>query len=101
MSVVSENGFSLEGKRVLITGAAGALGRAVSDVAESLGAELVLVDLAFSDDFRPDTEKHIVNLTDTNVVNSVLGGIKNVDAVLNIAGGFNMGPAVYLSLIHI
>ena len=56
---------------------------------------MVLVDLAFPDDFRPDTEKHIVNLTDTNVVNSVLGGIKNVDAVLNIAGGFNMGPAVY------
>ena len=109
MSVVGGKEFLLDGKRILITGAAGALGREVTAVAESLGAKTVLVDLAFPEGFREDSEKHIVNLSDAAAVNAVLGNLNDIDAVFNIAGGFNMGPTVYettsedwdLSLIHI
>ena len=95
MSVVGGKEFLLDGKRILITGAAGALGREVTAVAESLGAKTVLVDLAFPEGFREDSEKHIVNLSDAAAVNAVLGNLNDIDAVFNIAGGFNMGPTVY------
>lgn len=43
------NPFSLEGKTILITGAAGGIGRAVSVVCAKLGAKLILTDIKGDD----------------------------------------------------
>lgn len=83
---------ALQGKKVVITGAAGALGRAVTEVARKQGATAVLVDLMFPEGFEPEAEKHTVNLCDRDATLSTFAAIGPVDAVINLAGGFDMGP---------
>lgn len=82
----------LEQKTVIVTGANGALGRAVCEVAEELGATTVRLDIVFSDKAE---NCHEVDLTDPDAVSALLGGLGAFDAVLNIAGGFAMGEPAH------
>lgn len=84
----------LQNKVIVITGAAGGLGREVSRTAKEQGAELVLLDLAFPEELASDNT-HAVDLTDANAVKSVLQSIDRIDGLINVAGGFDMGPALY------
>ena len=84
-----------QGKRVLITGAAGVLGVAVGEHFARGGATLALLDVL------PIEAEHlnlICDLTDADAcvttvaqVTNALGGI---DILANIAGGFTMGDSV-------
>ncbi len=92
-------------KTVLITGAAGNLGRAVAKRFADEGATLIAVgstsqslDNAFPDD-RPNLSKVAVDLLDGDAVEAAVkpfvdapGGI---DMVCACAGGFDMGDPVY------
>ncbi|MDX1736096.1 MAG: SDR family NAD(P)-dependent oxidoreductase [Halioglobus sp.] len=78
----------LEGRRIIVTGANGALGRAVCDRAESLGARTERLDIAF--DSAADN-RHALDLTDSSAVGACLAAIGDFDALFNIAGGFAMG----------
>lgn len=95
------------GKVVLITGAAGNLGRAVAAAFATQGAHLALVDLneeglAEAQKALPGDCKVITVPTNLLKVDSVtacvatvqskLGGI---DVLANIAGGFTMGPLLH------
>ena len=93
-----------EGKRVFVTGAAGALGQAVSHYFVKRGARLVALD--YSDDllidaFPSQIEEHeylAVDLTSRVSCNKVLGPSVTgggVDVLCNIAGGFIMGEQVH------
>lgn len=94
-----------EGKNVLVTGAAGALGQAVFRHFEERGASLIaldysdeLLDSAFPD--RSGDHYFVsVDLTDRAACGEVLTGIVasagSVDVLCNIAGGFVMGEAVH------
>ena len=93
-----------EGKRVFVTGAAGALGQAVSHYFVKRGARLVALD--YSDDllidaFPSQIEEHeylAVDLTSRVSCNKVLGPSVaggGVDVLCNIAGGFIMGEQVH------
>lgn len=84
----------LQNKVIVITGAAGGLGREVSKTAQQQGAELVLLDLAFPEDLSADNT-HAVDLTNAEAVQTVLQGVGRIDGLINIAGGFDMGPALY------
>ncbi len=71
---------------VLITGAAGALGRAVAQRFERDGAQLVLVD------------RDEVDITDEAAVAAMVQGViaelGRIDALVHVAGGFEMGEGV-------
>ncbi len=84
----------LNGKRVLITGANGALGRVLVEVAASHGAAVVALDLAF-DGERGGVRQMTVDLTDGSATRACVREIGDIDVLFNIAGGFAMGATVH------
>jgi NAD(P)-dependent dehydrogenase (short-subunit alcohol dehydrogenase family) len=82
----------LENKTIIVTGANGALGRAACEVAETLGATTIRLDLEFAE---KGPNCHEVDLTDAAAVAALLGSLGPFDAVLNIAGGFAMGEPAH------
>lgn len=95
--------FDFSSKQVVITGAAGSLGRAVADAFGDAGAQLALLDI------REDILQEIygqrgavliaVDLTDPGsveaAVEKVVTQLGGIDVLANIAGGFTMGPRVH------
>ena len=86
--------MNLTGKIVAVTGANGALGKAVTAKAIELGAKVINLDLQFPDTGAPDNA-HIVDLTDAAATKALFEKIGPVDALLNVAGGFAMGASAY------
>ena len=84
----------MDGKVVVITGASGALGKVVAEVALARGAKVAGVDHAPSQ--LPATENRIelggVDLSDAaaakKAVDAVVAHFGRLDALVNIAGGF-------------
>lgn len=97
--------MSAAARTVMITGAAGHLGRAVAAAASAEGARLVLVDLrreALEQAYGPDDEKHLlapVNLLEQAQVDQVarqaVERFGRIDVLCNLAGGFRMGETVH------
>lgn len=84
----------LTGKKLIVTGAAGALGGAVARSAKAAGAEVVLLDVIDGFASSPGPV-HVVDLMDPDAVDTCFKGIGSFDAIANIAGGFDMGPTVH------
>ena len=90
---------------VLITGAAGNLGRAVANAFAERGANLVLVDLelqALKKAFGADDERRLIvpaNLLDQASVDAAvkkaIERFGRIDVLCNIAGAFRMGAPVH------
>jgi NAD(P)-dependent dehydrogenase (short-subunit alcohol dehydrogenase family) len=78
---------------VIVTGAAGNLGRAVAKAFSDLGATLVLLDA------KPGDSIVQTDLRDARsvqrAVNQALERHGRIDVLCNIAGGFRMGPALH------
>lgn len=91
--------MNLNGKTVVITGANGGLGKTVAEVARAQGATLVLLDVAFPaaelQQQSAGSTKFAVDLTDAQATRDCFEKIGKFDAVFNLAGGFDMGPAVH------
>lgn len=92
------------GKTVVVTGAAGALGRAVASEFGQLGASLVLVDIdgaqlrsSVSGDASlvKDARLVSVNLLDADALSKEMNALPPIDVLCNIAGGFSMGLPVH------
>ena len=88
-----ENPFSLEGKTVLITGAASGIGRATAKECAKMGASLVLLDLnaAGLDSVKAEIGDDAiltfaVNLTDYDLLCSTVGQLPKLDGVFSNAG---------------
>ena len=87
-------------RTVMLTGAAGNLGRAVAGAFANAGANLALLDLKRAD--LQDTEHQLVLPTDLLDAESVRAAVdkttqrfRRIDVLCNIAGGFRMGAAVH------
>jgi NAD(P)-dependent dehydrogenase (short-subunit alcohol dehydrogenase family) len=90
---------------VLVTGAAGNLGRAVAKAFAAHGAALVLLDQrrdGLEKTFGTENERRLFAPTDlldqaeTNrMVERAIGRFGHIDVLCNIAGGFRMGEAVH------
>lgn len=90
---------------VVITGAAGNLGRAVASVFAARGARLVLVDLSrerLNSTYGAETEARLLaaaNLleqTDADrIARAAIDRFGRIDVLCNLAGGFTMGEAVH------
>ena len=97
--------MGVAGRVVMITGAAGTLGRAVAAAFGEAGAKLVLVDIAakgLEAAFGAESATKlplVVDLADRGAIDAALAKAKAkfgaVEIVCNVAGGFNMGPAVH------
>ena len=97
--------MDFQDRTVVITGAAGNLGRAVAQAFSQRGANLVLVDLkldALQRVFGIGTTKHL--LAPTNLleqaqvdatVEQAIGHFQRIDVLANLAGGFRMGDPVH------
>ena len=87
------NPFSLEGKRILITGSASGIGKATASLCAQLGADLVLVDLnedgllATSTGIGKETTIiYPINLTDEKELSSMVSSLPKLDGVVSNAG---------------
>lgn len=85
--------MSLQGRRVLITGAAGGIGGAVARVCGRLGARLVLSDrnpcpelLAELEELGVEAEHHICDVSDRREVEAVCRSVGPLDAAVLNAG---------------
>jgi NAD(P)-dependent dehydrogenase (short-subunit alcohol dehydrogenase family) len=97
--------MAMAGQVVMITGAAGTLGKAVAAAFAGTGARLVLVDIAakgLEAAYGAESDGKlplVVDLSDRAAIDGALAAAKKkfgpVQVVCNIAGGFNMGPAVH------
>jgi NAD(P)-dependent dehydrogenase (short-subunit alcohol dehydrogenase family) len=97
--------MGVAGQVVMITGAAGSLGRAVAAAFGETGAKLVLVDIAapgLDASYGAESDGKlplVVDLADRAAITSAVAKARakfgRIDVVCNIAGGFNMGPAVH------
>ena len=92
-------------KRVIVTGAAGALGRSVFDCFASRGARVAALDYTealLDQSFPEKSSTHYylpVDLTSRDscreVISGLLDDMSGVDILCNIAGGFLMGESVH------
>src|SRR5262245_6996602 len=87
-------------RTVVVTGAAGNLGRAVARAFTERGARLALLDVKRGD--LQDGEAQVfleTNLADAESVQGAIGKaldrFKRIDVLCNIAGGFRMGSPVH------
>ncbi|MBM3340928.1 MAG: SDR family oxidoreductase [Betaproteobacteria bacterium] len=97
--------MSFANRTVIVTGAAGNLGKAVAQAFAEQGANLVLVDLkrdALAAAFGAENDRRLfapANLLETagatSVTQAALTRYKRIDVLCNIAGGFRMGEAVH------
>jgi NAD(P)-dependent dehydrogenase (short-subunit alcohol dehydrogenase family) len=97
--------MGIAGQVVMITGAAGTLGRAVAAAFGEAGARLVLIDIAakaLEAAYGAESDSKlplVVDLGDRKAIDTALAAAKTkfgtVQIVCNIAGGFDMGPAVH------
>lgn len=84
----------MQGKVIVVTGALGALGKVVADLAQSRGARVASIDFAPSQ--MPATAERIeiggVDLSDAaqakTAVEAAVKHFGRLDALVNIAGGF-------------
>jgi NAD(P)-dependent dehydrogenase (short-subunit alcohol dehydrogenase family) len=97
--------MSLDNRTVIVTGAAGNLGKAVANAFADLGVNLVLVDLqreSLASAFGSEDERRSLvpaNLLEmaaaTGVAQAALTRFGRIDVLCNIAGGFRMGETVH------
>lgn len=98
------NPFSLEGKIILVTGAAGGIGRATSLECAKLGARLVLTDindagLAETLSLLPG-EGHsyvVTNLTVQDELDALVAGLPQLDGFVNNAGITKPTPVKFIN----
>lgn len=99
------NPFSLEGKVILITGAAGGIGKATAIECGRLGASLVLTDineegLKTTLDLleRPEQHRYIVaNLTQDDELDRLVGEIGKLDGFVSNAGVTKPAPVKFVN----
>ena len=97
--------MDFQDRTVVITGAAGNLGRAVAEAFAQRGANLVLVDLkqdALEKVFGPASAQRMhapTNLLEQAQVDATaqkaIDRFKRIDVLANLAGGFHMGEPVH------
>jgi NAD(P)-dependent dehydrogenase (short-subunit alcohol dehydrogenase family) len=81
----------LNTSRIVVTGAAGTLGRAVARRAHAYGAQVVGLDIVPGIELEWLARYAAVDLTDRAATLAAMEAVGPVDALVNVAGGFAMG----------
>ena len=89
------NPFSIEGKTILITGAASGIGKATALLCAEMGAKLILLDLneeglnkVKNEIYNGDVMTLAINLTDFDSLKVMVSGLPKLDGVVSNAGIF-------------
>ena len=83
-------------RKIVVTGAGGALGQAVVTAALASGATVIAVDMAFPATLPAGAETRVVvDLTQPAETTTAFAALGAFDALLNVAGGFTMGEAAW------
>ena len=92
LGVQGESGMNdFNGKRVVVTGAAGVLGRAVADAFHAANADVTGIDIV---ETRPTYRSIVADLIDPDDAKRAADEVGHIDILANIAGGFTMGESV-------
>ena len=90
---MSASPFSLESKRILITGGASGIGKATALLCAQMGADVVLVDLneqglkqTAEEIGKESTEFHALNLTNEEQLEEMISSLPKLDGVVSNAG---------------
>jgi NAD(P)-dependent dehydrogenase (short-subunit alcohol dehydrogenase family) len=83
----------LEKKRIVVTGAAGTLGQAAATRAAAYGASVIGLDVVAGHSSDNLVQYCQVDLTNREATAACIGALGEIDALVNIAGGFAMGTA--------
>ncbi|HMM75544.1 MAG TPA: SDR family NAD(P)-dependent oxidoreductase [Gammaproteobacteria bacterium] len=88
--------MALRGRRILVTGANGALGRAVIAQARAADADTIGVDLRIDEELAtlPGLWREL-DLNDTAATLGAFAELGEFDTLCNVAGGFAMGTSAY------
>ncbi|MBP5796669.1 MAG: SDR family oxidoreductase [Bacteroidales bacterium] len=98
---MSYNPFSLQGKKVLVTGAGSGIGRAIAVAASKMGASIVMVDIskegleqtgALLDHPEYQHQQYVVDLTDSEAIGALVESLDGLDGLVNNAGIPNTRP---------
>ena len=97
--------MSLDGQVVMVTGAAGTLGRAVVAAFAGAGARMALLDITakgLEAAYGKDSDSQILLAADlvdkaavAKAVEAITRKFGKIDVLANVAGGFRMGPTVH------
>lgn len=90
--------MSLAGKHIAITGANGGLGCAAVEQALAQGARVAMLDIEVNEQLFANHDavhRYAVDLCDEAATRACFESLGPVDALLNIAGGFDMGTPVH------
>ena len=109
MSSTNYNPFSLEGKIILITGAAGGIGKATAVECAKLGAHLFLTDineegLKVTMSCLENIEQHryfVANLTIDEEIDKLVGEIEKLDGFVSNAGVTKPAPVKFVNRIDL
>ncbi len=82
---------AFEGKRVVVTGAAGALGSVVAQAFHDAGANVAGIDVVAA---AAPWRTVVADLTQPEAARDAARQLGAIDVLANIAGGFAMGPSV-------
>lgn len=93
ISTLAAQAHSLRGQRILVTGAAGGIGAAVSRACHALGADLLLTDMrscdSLADELSTDSRRPVsfpCDISDPNAPQELLRWAGTVDAIILGAG---------------
>lgn len=78
--------FDFHGKRVLVTGATSGIGRAIAQTFSLAGADVLALGLASEEGLPAPVHTEILDITDTDGVDKLVGGLSGLDVVVNAAG---------------
>jgi NAD(P)-dependent dehydrogenase (short-subunit alcohol dehydrogenase family) len=97
--------MDIAGRVVMVTGAAGTLGRAVAKAFAAEGAKLILADIAAESldaAYGSKNDSQLPLMVDLSheadvqaAISSAAAAFGPIEIVCNVAGGFDMGPAVH------
>jgi NAD(P)-dependent dehydrogenase (short-subunit alcohol dehydrogenase family) len=74
------------GRSVLITGGTGGIGRAIAEAFSLAGANVIAAGLASNETLPSPARIKILDITDKAAVDELIGGIPELDIVVNAAG---------------
>lgn len=98
------NPFSIEGKTILVTGAASGMGKAAALTCSKMGAKVIAVDFnaeglanTMSELEGGEHQSFAINLADESTWEELLGGNFVLDGIASCAGIANMNPFSFVS----